>query len=206
MALFFRISAGIFFLGFALKFFHVHFHTVIMLVGLAGMFVAAVGFLFNKKEPQSPLAAFAVWLWLVALLIQVKILGMGVPVMLGAAALSLVYVFTRNDPSWPRWGTGILLSALLALSFYILPLHTRYYYTTIRWNYEIQTDYHSWDKYSWFLYSAGYFDDALKASNKALEIAKKSEHQEMIEFITRHNELIRTKSWESYQDIPKTLH
>ena len=77
-----------------------------------------------------------------------------------------------------------------------MPSDIKYYLTSIKWNQEIKTDYYSWDKYSWFLYQNGHYEDALKASTHALNLANQNDDLKWIESITNHNSLIKNKKWE----------
>jgi hypothetical protein len=64
------------------------------------------------------------------------------------------------------------------------------------------TDYNSWDRYSWFLYIVNKQDEALEANHKAqkaMEEYLKTTHDENavyeLELIKQHEQQIKEKNW-----------
>jgi len=84
-----------------------------------------------------------------------------------------------------------------------MPSHIKYYLINIKWNQEIETDYYSWDKYSWFLYQNEHYNEALEASNHSLKIAnqyaKLYGETEFITIIDNHGKMIKNKTWNKYR-------
>lgn len=80
-----------------------------------------------------------------------------------------------------------------------MPTHDRYKLLSINWNYEIETDYITWDKYSWFLYQNGEFHEALEVSNNARSIANQLGDSDWEEFIDMHNKAIEERNWQKYR-------
>jgi hypothetical protein len=115
-----------------------------------------------------------------------------------AAALSLVVILEilKKQQFLNLMPLGIC--AAVALSFYFMRTDNRYYLLNVKWNYEIEYDFITLDKYSWFLYKNGKVDKAKEISNQALEIALKTDYVDQIKLIEQHNELIRDNNWKSY--------
>ena len=122
---------GLFFIGFGIKLFHIHYNAVIMLIGLGGILVTSLVALSRAEERKN----------------------------------------------------GLLHLALN----------------------EIDEDFLTLDKYSWFLYANGEAEKALQVSDRALEMAQKTSQQDPIDFVRQHNEAIRLRSWEHYR-LEHTAH
>jgi len=67
------------------------------------------------------------------------------------------------------------------------------------------TDYYSWDKYSWFLYIVDKQDEAIEANRKAqkaveehLKIIQNEEAVRYLTLIKQHEQQIRDKNWTTY--------
>jgi len=56
----------------------------------------------------------------------------------------------------------------------------------------------TWDKYSFFLYLDGDYNEALMANEKALGIANVSGEKEWVNKIMEHRNQISSKSWKRY--------
>ncbi|MDZ7650489.1 MAG: hypothetical protein U5K54_26950 [Cytophagales bacterium] len=66
----------------------------------------------------------------------------------------------------------MILSILVTAIVYFIPSDVRYYIFNIKFNHEIETDYRTWDKYSWFLYINNKHAEAELASERALKLVK----------------------------------
>jgi hypothetical protein len=93
----------------------------------------------------------------------------------------------------------LVLCASVALYFYFMRTDNRYYLLNVKWNYEIEYDFITLDKYSWFLYKNGEINKALEVSDQALEMARKSEQQEQVQIIEQHNQAIQNNDWKIYR-------
>lgn len=89
--------------------------------------------------------------------------------------------------------------------FKYLPAHHTYYLTNIKFNYEVEADYFSWDKYSWFLYTEGKQDDAIQANKnaqtaveKCLQNPRYGDESEYARLIKEHQLAIKNRSWVKY--------
>lgn len=193
------IFYGIFILGFVLKFFHIHFNAVIMLIGLGGILITSIISLFNKEVRATALLHFALFAWLLQLLITIKFFPFEHIALIIAAALSLVVIFEIVKKQQFKNFIPLVICTAVALSFYFMRTDNRYYLLNVKWNYEIEDDFITLDKYSWFLYKNGEVDKAQEISNQALEIALKTDHVDQIKLIEQHNELIRDNNWNSYR-------
>ena len=185
--------------GFFLKFFHVPRNAIIMMAGIALMLlVYSIAGLTKKFDRSYVIAGFATTTWLVLLLFTVKFWPFTIPILSFAAAVTIASILYSYKLKKFNEIKLIFISIILCLTFYFMPTDTKYYLISIKWNQEIETDYYSWDKYSWFLYQNGRFDAALKASNRALELANKNRDINWTESITDHNRLIKNRKWSQY--------
>jgi len=189
----------IFLIGFILKFFHIHFNAIIMMTGIAGVLVLSIIQLFRKKESIFGLLNFGTIIWLVVLLISLKFFPYGFWFLLLAIIISnvILIIFYRNKMMNKL--IFFFIAIILALTFYFIPTDNRYYILNIKWNHEIESDFYSWDKYSWFLYQNGKYTEALIASDRALNIVESQENEHMLNFIENHQSVIRNRNWEKYR-------
>ena len=170
------LAAGliIFFTGFILKFFHVHFHAIIMIVGLVIGIIAQTAISFQKEDDKlSKMISWASICWLLLLLFTVKFWVYSYIFLFIAAALTFVAAADAMKEKRLIQFKLLALTCILSMIFYIMPTHERYYLMSIKFNYEIETDYYSWDKYSWFLYNNQKYEEALEASDKAVSLVQR---------------------------------
>ena len=85
---------------------------------------------------------------------------------------------------------ALVTCATIAIIAYTLPTDTRYYYLSIKWNQEIDDDYMSWYKFSWHLSNNNKLEEALVASNKALELVTEKGDLHWKQLIEEHHEKI----------------
>jgi hypothetical protein len=95
-----------------------------------------------------------------------------------------------------QWVNLVIL--ILGIVIYRMPNDRQYYFTGIKFNYEIESDYMTWAKYSWFLYLEGKYAQALSANEKALSIASQMQDEFWIEKIIDQQEKIQSRSWTKY--------
>lgn len=189
---------SLFLVGFILKFFHVHYTALIMLTALGGILIVGLILLFKKEGKLNAVITLGVWAWLTLLLILIKFFPFGIIALVLATVISILAVLLAIKGNQPT--KLLLLGACMvtALAFYLTPTHSRFYILNIKWNYEIETDFITLDKYSWFLYQNGQLDEATLISDRALTIAKQSGDEFWVELIEKHNELIREKDWTKF--------
>lgn len=195
----FLISLAVYFLGFILKFFHAPFHAIIMLGGIFFMLAASIRTFIKKPDELNGMLGIATALWLTFLLFTVKYFPYSNIVLLLAAMVSTYAMISTIKVNLMDQKLMLGFAVVLALAFYFTPTDTRYYYMSIKWNHEVETDFRSWDKYSWFLYINHKYDDALKASQKANQILENSSDDDWKKFIASHTQQIKDKSWKHYQ-------
>lgn len=193
------ISHFLFFTGLFLKLFHIHFNAILMLIGLAGVVLSIIIAIFQKKERAVLLLSIANFVWLVLIFVSVKFLPVQKVVLVLAVVLTLGSIFLIVRATKIKMLLPFLISVSVGLFFYILPSHERYKLLSINWNYEISTDYLTWDKYSWFLYQNGEFTKALEASDKARNIAFQHNDMEWVEYIDVHHKAIKERNWTKYR-------
>jgi hypothetical protein len=190
---------GIFCLSFALKFFHVHYNAVLMLIGLGGILVTSIIAMFRKESRTNALLHLALFAWLVQLLVTIKFFPFDNTALIIAAVLSVPAIATILKRQQFAHFIPLVLCASMALYFYFMRTDNRYYLLNVKWNYEIEYDYITLDKYSWFLYKNGEINKALEVSDQALEMARKSEQQEQVQIIEQHNQAIQNNDWKIYR-------
>jgi glucose-6-phosphate-specific signal transduction histidine kinase len=193
------ISLIIFTTGFILKFFHVHYNAIIMMVGLFLMLIFTTISIFKKNDNVNPLLAYAFTSWLLLLLFTVKYFPFANIILFVASLLTVVAIVVTLKKKLTGQKVMLALSIALSMAFYLTPTHTRYYLLNIKWNYEIDSDFITWDKYSWHLYNNQEYDESLKASNRAKQIVATSEMDEWILLVSEHNDKIKEKTWLKYR-------
>ena len=201
MKLFERLSYFIVFVGFVLKLFHAPFHTWIILLGLALLFGFYSFTAIAKRKPKAEnIAGFAITFSLTALLFTLKFYPFNMIVFVLACAASLAYIiFGLISKSFTKGYFALWIFCFIALGvFRFMPASKKYYMWCVKFNHSIATDYFTWDKYSWFLYTDGKFDEALQASDKALDILKTEQDEEFLNMVKGHHEKIVSKSWDRF--------
>jgi len=193
------ISSLIFTVGLVAKFFHLPFNAIVMIIGLFSLLIILIHAAIRKKSSRLNLGiGFGAVLSLIALLFALKFWPMADILMIAAGILTTSVIVVAARQKQLKKTLPMIICALLATTFLLMPNATRYYLVSIKWNHEIESDYFSWDKYSWFLFQDGERAEALEASNKALQIAQNSNDSFWIEHISSHNTNIKMGSWEQY--------
>lgn len=190
---------GIFCFGFLLKFFHIHYNAILMLIGLGGMLITSIFLLSGKENRLRGLFHFGVFTWLALLFISIKFLPFADIALIVASAITLLILIGHFRKRQIRDFLPLSICIALALTFYFLRTDYKYFILNIKWNYEIDSDFMTLDKYSWFLYQNSEFEKALEVSDRALETAGETHERKRMTMIEEHRELIRTKDWEHYQ-------
>lgn len=170
-----------------------------MLTGLGGVFIISIISLFFKDKRYLGILNIGIFTWLLTLLIIIKFFPFVIMPLIIASISSLIIIIYSIRKKTLKNIIPLGLCAAIAMVFYIMPTDNRYYIFNVKWNYEIENDFITLDKYSWFLYKNGKSDDAIEVSNKALEIAKASGQKEWVDNIEEHNKSIRMKTWNNYR-------
>lgn len=193
------IAVSIFVNGLISKFFHFPFNAIIMMIGLLALIVIMIIAAIKRTlSPLNLIIGFTSIFWMISLLFILKfwpftIILISISTLLTVFALVLAFRKRQFKNLLPL-GIGMTL----ALTFYLMPTHTRYYFVSIKWNREIEYDFFSWDKYSWFLYQNGKYEEAIKASNKGLRIAQEANDAYWIDLISEHNTQLKSKNWNKF--------
>jgi hypothetical protein len=190
---------AIFFIGFFIKFFHIHYNAVVMLAGLLILLVTCLVAIIKKGSGTNGWANLAATFWLALLLFTVKFYPFVSVVLALAVVSSIVSVVTIVKTKTWKATAFPAICMLLAIIFYLTPADSKYHLMNVRWNYEIETDYFTWDKYSWFLYQNGKYEEALDASSTALRIASEVGDPEWENFIADHRNRIEQRSWTTFR-------
>lgn len=195
--------------GIVLKLFKLPMHTVFILVILLMLVVYYIFCLVRKnKDLHSTLTGFVTVFWLFTLLSILKHFPFqNIALIVSAlSSLALLLVLYKNKKMTSANSKFCSLVILLTIFFRFLPSHNTYYLTNIKFNHEIEIDYFSWDKYSWFLYLDGKQDEAMQASKnaqsaveKCLQNPKYGDENEYLELIKKHQLEIENKTWKVYR-------
>jgi len=199
------IGLGLFAVGFGMKFFHAPFHALIMMAGLLAMLVENVWYAFQKDKNQSELCfRFGITFTLIYLLFLVKFYPFSQAPLVAALLFYLLGAFylqtakSANKTITRATIFALVLSMLVSAIVYLLPSDVRYYLFNIKFNHEIETDYRTWDNYAWFLYVNNKHQEAENASERALELVKRTTDEHSLNQIKSHRDQINNRSWKSF--------
>ncbi len=198
---------SLFAIGILLKVFKLPMHTVFILVTLLTLIIYyTVSFFRKNKDTYSLLTGFVTVLWLFCLLAILKHFSFQKITFVIAIFISIALALLLYKNNKLISGNSVLCAAVIVVTLFVklLPTHHTYYVTNIKFNYEIENDYSSWDRYSWFLYTAGHKEDALLANTnarKALEnglsnpIQSHGHEKEYMTILEEHRLAIEQGNW-----------
>jgi len=199
---------SLFAIGIMLKLFKLPLHTIFILASLLIIIIYYISCLIRKnKDLYSTITGFVTVLWLFGLLAVLKHFPFRDIVLTIAVLSSIVWLFILYKNKKLKSANIIFCSLIIFITiiFRFLPAHNTYYLTNIKFNYEIEIDYRSWDKYSWFLYAEGKEEEALQANQKAQSAIEKymqnpnhGDKNEYLSIIKEHHLAIKNKSWVKY--------
>jgi len=194
-----NVGSIIFFIGFFIKFFHIHYNAVVMLAGLLILLVTCLVAIIKKGSGTNGWANLAATFWLALLLFTIKFYPFATVVLTLAVVSTIISLIAIAKAK--TWKTSVFpaICMALAITFYLMPADSKYHLMNVRWSYEIDTDFATWDKYSWFLYQSGKYEEALDASNTALRIASEVGDTEWGNFIADHRSRIEQRSWTTFR-------
>lgn len=161
---------SLFAIGILLKLFKLPMHTVFLLVTLLSLIIYyAFSVVRKNKDRYSIIAGLVTVLWLFCLLAILKHFSFQEITFVIAVLLSIALALYLYKTKKLISGNSVFCAVIVVVTVFIklLPAHQTYYVTNIKFNYEIENDYSSWDRYSWFLYAAGNKEDALLANTSA---------------------------------------
>jgi len=199
------IGFGLFAAGFGMKFLHTPFHALIMFSGLIALFIENISYTFQEDKSKSEVCfRYGITFTLSYLLFLVKFYPLGlIPLSIGLLCfvLGVFYAQTTKskNPHITRFThVTLVLSILVSATVYLIPSDVRYYLFNIKFNHEIETDYRTWDKYSWFLYVNDKHAEAAQASERALELVSKTTDEQSQNQIKSHRSKINDRSWKRF--------
>jgi hypothetical protein len=192
---------SIFVIAVILKLFHVPYNTWCIMSALLILLIGYIGnFLSKKLEPERALAGIATVTWLALFLFLAKFWPFWL-VMFSIAVVALIVVIIyrlKNKSDSDIQAVILVVAVMLSLTVFFMPPDRRYYAFNIKFHHDLSNDYITMDKYSWFLYQAGKFDEAEKFSNDAATSAKRNSDPGFAKIANAHHEKIRAKSWEDF--------
>lgn len=184
--------------GIVLKLFHIPFNAVIMMVGLLLLLIACLGLAAKPQMRTLAVMHLTIWGWLLVFLFSVKFYPLQMVILILAIVISIGALWGMfRKRLWLQLipTVGVILAVLYV---YLLPTDQRYFVFNIWKNRELSSDYRSWDKYAWFLNVNDRHTDALKASDRALQLVIEGNDQEWKRLIQRHNRELRSGHWKDY--------
>ena len=214
MRKFLFVSWLIYFLGLALKFFHLPGSFVLLLGSLFLLFHSLVFTFKNFKTDLSTIlsnwsgAVFSVYLLFRLLFWQYAQIIFWLSILLFLFAIQLQIRQKRAK----KYGS-IFLALFCCFTIYLsnIRAHQVFYFIHIRpiLNNSFQNpydNYSTWDKYSWFLYLANHQDEALEANQKAIELVRlviieapsANELKSDLAMLEKHRNQIKNRTWNSY--------
>ena len=162
----------------------------------------------NKKKDQIKVAIYdlTIAVFVCFLIFRLQFWEFSNAVLVAALILLTVNIlFVFNQLNWLR---KIFIIGLVSLSSIVFFTRAHVIMKTLYLNEFFhpdskKIDYRSWDKYSWFLYLAERYDEALVANEIALNIINSD--NDLINYdetyfnsITRHRKLISDRNWNNY--------
>lgn len=181
-----------------LKFFHIHYNAIGMLVGLFGILGFGWVDLVKPRTPENRFFHLTVGFWLAYLFTQVKFLAFSVPVLVLCLIFTLLFIISIVRSKNVTLLVPVVSAAFFALGVAGMPTDYRYYLFNVQGNYEIESDYYTLDKYSWFLYQNQKYDEALQVSNRAYATAAQEGNFDFLEVIDSHQSAIKIRNWPHY--------
>ena len=205
-------------LGLILKTVHIPGASVLFLLGANVIAVAnfIVGMLNLQADKQKSLFHFAVSLLTVYVLFRFQFWPMGpsisgiklmflLPVGLSIAYFIRYFKHNANMQIAQKILAGYLVFVIF-ISF--TPTYKIQYFMQLNPVLSANSrdsNYVAWDKYSWFLYTAGKYDESLEANRMAKQAIETSTYQisqynrqEYKQKLTEHEEKIKGKSWNNW--------
>ncbi len=186
----------VFFLGLIIRFLNFPSHTLLMVIGLGTLiFFGFVDLAHHRIRSTFNLVICA---WMLALLFTVKFLPLTGWVVGFAVGFSLIFLFKKRRIRKLKYFLPIFSVFAMVLVLQSLPKHNRFYLVSVHWNYKIDRDYRTWDKYAWFLYQNGIYRRAEEAAEEAIQIAEVRATPTWQSKIRNHQAAIEDRTWKSY--------
>lgn len=192
---------SIFIIAVIIKLLHFPFNAWYIMAGLLVLLTGYIGNLLSKKlETEKALSGIATVAWLALFLFLTKFWPFWLVMFsIAVVALLVVTIYRLKNKNAADLQAKILLAAtMLSLAVFFTPPDLRYKIFNIKFHHDLSSDYITMDKYSWFLYQAGKFDEAEKFSNDAAESAKRNSDTAFMKIANTHLEKIRAKNWETF--------
>ncbi len=190
-----------FILGLVLKVLHIPYHTVLLLVVVVLGIGSNIPGLSKARKPEA-WCHLAFWTWLLHLVALLKLFPFRTATLILAAAATLVAVIVaireRPKPSAVPQLAGAFIVVMLVMA---APTSKRFYFTNLRFSLEQESDYRTWDKYSFFLLHEGRTAEALAANSMAIEAAMTTHDEATADLLQARRESIEGNTWEHYMPL-----
>lgn len=216
-----RIISWVFiFLGLFFKILHWPFADILILLGtLIRVIHGVIYFITNsKKRLVDTLFQIAISSWLISIVFALFYWAQG-PSLFGNVSvllfvsilLSILFIAFHliKEVSFSR--TSIFRFAFISFGFWFctMPAHRRYYFLNLTETFHGESrkfNFISWDKYSWFLNTAGRKNESILANEKALKSLKKYRDDYHIsggnsakKIILNHQGKIKSNGWNTFE-------
>ncbi|MCB0771267.1 MAG: hypothetical protein KDC00_12785 [Flavobacteriales bacterium] len=192
-----------FLFGLVLKVLHLPYHTIFLLLVLATGLVWVVLPLIRSSDKVAAWTALAVWGWAAHSIALFKLFPFRTFTLVLAFAFTTVgtYLVLKNR----AWGsrsfqvlTGVFILVMLAMA---QATSARFHFTNLAFSIERDTDFRSWDKYSFFLAREGDIQGSLAANSTALEAAMIAHDEHAAEQLRARRADIGSGTWEAFSPL-----
>lgn len=180
-------------IGFALKPFFIPFGSYIIIVTITLlMLYYAFSIVYHFKSMAHNVVGVATALVLFALFCTLKLYPFR-HYTLGAAAVgclvALFFLLKERIFIVPNVA-ALLIGIFFLVSFRVMNKSDRYYLWNVKYNYRIEQDYKTWDRYSWALYLDSNYAEAISANQQAMKILEENNDTVFLEIVKKHHEEI----------------
>lgn len=212
------IAWTIFIIGLAFRLLHYPGTAVISLLGTLLLVIHSIIYLVKNAKTNLPISFLHLSYSLATIYILFRFQYWPVgPIVLGYSLFFVIVLLVTIScfvlhitNKTPIKFSQIFLAIYFAFFFWLSFTHSdRIYYffnlNTVINSESRNTNYYSWDKYSWFLYIAGKQDESIEANQNAQKAAEEYlkiiPGEEAIKYLTtikQHGQQIRDKNWTSW--------
>ena len=192
-----------FVLGLVLKVLHLPYHTVYLLIVLAVSLVWLLTRALRGDDKGVAWTGIAIWGWAAHLVAVLKLFPFRTITLVVACGLTLIALLflSKRTPLWSRplqVLTGVFILVMLVMA---RPAADRFHFTNLAFSMERDTDYGSWDKYSFFLAREGREKEALNANQEAIKAALATKDSTAADLLLERRKVLEQGDWDRYDPL-----
>ncbi|MEZ4739111.1 MAG: hypothetical protein R2818_07065 [Flavobacteriales bacterium] len=191
-------------LGLFFKLLHLPYHTVYLLTVVCAGLVISLFKLVRSEEKSAAVAILASWTWCLYVVALLKLFSFRNSTLLFAFACSALAILLYRRLRFRLDRPLQVLSGVFVLSMLISsrPASERYYFTNLTFSLERDTDFRSWDKYSFLLMRDGDMQGALAAGRAAINALHQAGRNDLLPLLEGHAKAIENGDWPVYSPLP----